>query len=618
MDHINNGNDRLEILSLEDSPMDAELIYEYLRENYESDINMDIVMKEEEFVSALSLKKYDLILADFMLPDFNGFAALEHVKSICPATPFICVSGFIGEETAAELLKQGATDYVSKDKMGRLVYSIERALKETKENEEKEKRAAELTRANAYLNNLFNYAHASIIILDPQLHITQINHAFELLIGKSEKEILGKSVDMLFPDKQATKAINYFKNSRKDNPWETLEIEVIHKDGSVRTLLWNAAIVFDSDGLTPLSIICHGLDITDRKKSEESILYLSFYDQLTGIYNRRFYEEEIKRLDTKRNLPITLIMCDVNGLKLVNDAFGHAMGDELLKKVAEVMKKGCRADDIISRQGGDEFVIILPGTNKTETEKIIKRMKYLSLKEKVGGIEISIAFGYATKENEKENIQDIYIKAEDHMYRNKLNESPSIRGKTVELIMKTLYAKSSREGRHSIRVGEICEAIAVRMNFDRGVVNQIKTAGLMHDIGKVGIADHILNNPRDLTSDEWNEIKKHPEIGYHILSSVNEFSEIANYILQHHEQLDGKGYPKGLKSEDISLPAKIIDIAESFDAMTRDWTFKKALSEEEAVNELKRCSGTKFDPDITRVFIEKVLGITNKDTNVIN
>jgi len=175
------------------------------------------------------------------------------VSTICPYTPFICVSGFIGEKTAAELLKQGATDYVSKDKLGRLVYSIERALKETKENEEKEKRAAELTRANAYLNSLFNYAHASIIILDPRLHIIKINHAFELLIGKNEKEILGKSVDMLFPDEQATKAINYFKNSRKDNPWETLEIEVIHKDGSVRTLLWNAAIVFDSDELTPPS-----------------------------------------------------------------------------------------------------------------------------------------------------------------------------------------------------------------------------------------------------------------------------------------------------------------------------------------------------------------------------
>src|SRR5665648_701807 len=187
---------KLEILFLEDSPRDADLIYEYLCENFKCEIQVDIVLNEGEFVSAISLKKYELILADFMLPDFNGFAALDHIKSMSPSTPFICVSGFIDEETAVELLKQGATDYVSKDKLGRLKHSIERALKESKENEEKEKRAAELViankelviqneekekraaeliLANAYLENLINYANASIIVLDPQLHITLFN-----------------------------------------------------------------------------------------------------------------------------------------------------------------------------------------------------------------------------------------------------------------------------------------------------------------------------------------------------------------------------------------------------------------------------------------------------------
>ena len=151
LNHKNYKEWRLKILSLEDSPMDAELIYEYLRENFGTEIQMDIVLKEEEFVSAISFKKYDLILADFMLTGFNGFTALSHVKSICPSTPLICVSGFIGEETAVELLKQGAIDYVSKDNLGRLKFSIERALKESKENEEKEKRAAELLIANKEL-----------------------------------------------------------------------------------------------------------------------------------------------------------------------------------------------------------------------------------------------------------------------------------------------------------------------------------------------------------------------------------------------------------------------------------------------------------------------------------
>ncbi|HEY5556544.1 diguanylate cyclase, partial [Acetobacterium sp.] len=583
-------------------------IYEYLRENFESDIKMDIVMKEEEFVSALSLKKYDLILADFMLPDFNGFVALEYVISICPTTPFICVSGFIGEETAVELLKKGATDYVSKDKLGRLKHSIERAIKEAKENKEKEKRAAELSRANAYLDNLFNNSNAAIIISDEQWNIKQINRAFKNLTGYSEDEILGKSISILFPLDKVNESINRIKNSLDDKSWDTIEIELQNKNGFVKTFLFNTAIIFDSDGLTPVSIICQGQDITERKKSENEILYLSYYDQLTGLYNRRFYEEELKRLDTRRNLPLSLIMGDINGLKLINDSFGHAMGDELLKKAAKVIKKGCRIDDIIARHGGDEFVIILPETNAAETEKIIERIKDLSANEKIGGFGISISFGFETKEKEDENIKAIFKKAEDRMYRDKLSESPSIRGKTIELIMSTLYEKNHREHLHSIRVGELCAVIAAEMDFSKDDVNQIRTAGLMHDIGKIGVDDKILNTPRELSPDEWQDIKRHPEIGYRILSSVNELSEIANQVLQHHEQVDGEGYPKGLKRSEILLESRIIAVVEAFDAMTSNWTFRRALSEEDAINELKRCSGTKFDPDITRLFIEKVLG----------
>ena len=522
---MNNNEDEkrlLEILFMEDSPMDADLIYEYLCENFQCEIQVDIVTKKEEFVSAISLKKYDLILADFMLPDFNGFAALAHIKAISPATPFICVSGFMGEETAVELLKQGATDYVSKDKLGRLKYSIERALKESKEKEEKEKRAAELViankelvfqneekdkraaelviankeltyqneekadraaelviankelvfqdeekadraaelviankelafqgeekadraaelviankelvfqdeekadraaelviankelvfqdeeradraaelviankeltfqneekekraaelviankelviqneekekraaelviankelviqneekekraaelviankelafqneekadraaelviankelvfqneekekraaelvianrelafqnqekadraaeliLANAYLENLINYANASIIVLDPNLHITHFNHAVEFITGRSEKEVLGKSLTIVFPPDQASKSMKFFKNLQKEKRWETLEIEIIHVDGAIRTLLWNSAIIYDSDGITPVSIIAQGQDITDRKKAQEA------------------------------------------------------------------------------------------------------------------------------------------------------------------------------------------------------------------------------------------------------------------------------------------------------------------------------------------------------------
>lgn len=397
------------------------------------------------------------------------------------------------------------------------------------------------------------------------------------------------------------------------------EYRMLHKDGSV---IWiqdrGKVISWTKDG-KPHIISGTQTDITkrknlelDKKKKQEEILFLSYCDQLTGLFNRRYFEDKLKEIDSADNLPITLVMADVNGLKLVNDSFGHNLGDELLKKAAEVLKNGCRNSDIISRLGGDEFVAILTKTNEQQAEQIIKRINCIASKEKVGAIDISISFGYETKYCMDENINDIFKNAEDYMYRHKLYESSSIRNKTIDLIMNTLYEKSKREMLHSKRVSELCEALALRMEFDIYKVNQIKIAGLMHDIGKMGIDENILNKPLKLNDEETKEIKRHPEIGYRILSSSNEFSEIADYVLKHHERWDGNGYPGGFKAAEISIQSRIIAVADAFDAMTSDRPYRKGLSIMDALEELKRCSGKQFDPDIAEIFVNMIIEQQNK------
>lgn len=392
------------------------------------------------------------------------------------------------------------------------------------------------------------------------------------------------------------------------------EYRMIHKDGSVVWIQDRGKVISWMHDGKPHIISGTQTDITKRKnmeldkiKKQEEILYLSYCDQLTGLYNRRYFEDKLKELDSFDNLPITLIMADVNGLKLVNDSFGHNLGDELLKKAAEVMMKGCRSSDIISRLGGDEFVAILTKTNEIQAEQVIKRINSIAEKEKVGAIDISISFGYETKNSIDEKINDIFKNAEDYMYRRKLYESSSIRNKTIDLIMNTLYEKSKREMLHSKRVSELCEDLAVRMNFDIYKVNQIKIAGLMHDIGKMGIDEKILNKPQKLSDEETKEIMRHPEIGYRILSSSNEFSEIAEYVLKHHERWDGKGYPGGFKGEEISIQSRIIAVADAYDAMTSDRPYRKGLSVMDALAELKKYSGTQFDPEVAEIFINMVL-----------
>ncbi len=358
------------------------------------------------------------------------------------------------------------------------------------------------------------------------------------------------------------------------------------------------------DNTKTYGYIAQILDITEQIKAREEIEYLGNHDRLTGLYNRRFYEDELVRLDINRNLPISIIMADVNGLKLTNDSFGHAFGDELIKKTAEIIKNVCRGDEIIARLGGDEFVVLLPKTDANEAEKILERITKLASTEKVANIDISISFGCETKANDDEDFQEIFKRAEDNMYKNKLNESVKVKNEMINNIMNLLYKKSEWEKLHSKRVSEICEMIASKMGFDEETISQVKIAGLMHDIGKFGIDEKILNKKQELNTSEQNEIKKHAEIGYHILSSVNEFSKIANYILEHHERIDGKGYPKGIKGNQISIQGRIVAVADTYDTMTRSSSYQKAISEEDAIAELKSYAGAWYDTRVVNVLME--------------
>lgn len=347
--------------------------------------------------------------------------------------------------------------------------------------------------------------------------------------------------------------------------------------------------------------------IEERKKTEKTMFDLSYRDHLTGLYNRRFYEKELKRLDIEENLPIALVMADVNGLKLTNDAFGHQEGDLLLQRIARTLKESCRSEDIVSRIGGDEFVIMLPNTGQGEVNRFIRRIHQAVLKENKKNSISSLSIGYAIKESMQENIDHIFKKAEDEMYRHKLAESTSMRSRSIDLIMNSLYAKSKREMDHSKRVSEICEAIASGMAFNQEDISQIKLAGLVHDIGKIGISNIILDKEERLTDEEWNEIKKHSEVGYRILSSVSEFSEISTYILAHHERWDGQGYPLSLKGVHIPVQARIITIADAYDAMTSQRTYRDKITKEDAIAEIKRGAGTQFDPEIVEIFLKKVV-----------
>lgn len=442
-----------------------------------------------------------------------------------------------------------------------------------------------------------------LFIIDNDGYFIDFSAGDESLLIIPKEAFIGKSIFEVMQKEISKEAYEKMQAVFKFGIMEKFEYKL---DISNKELYFEIRMVKNNEK----EILAISRNVTERKKAEKELQYLIYHDQLTGLYNRRFFEEELIRLDVENSLPLSIVMADVNGLKLVNDSFGHAIGDELLKKVVQVMKKGFRKDDIIARLAGDEFVVLLPNTNMNETEQIIRNVNALASKEKVGTMDISVSFGFETKNNKEDNIKDILKKAEDYMYKKKLFEGPSMRGKTIQTIVSTLHEKNKREEQHSYRVSKLCESMGIVLGLSEDKVKELKTVGLLHDIGKIAIEENILNKPGKLTDEEWIQIKRHPEIGYRILSTVNELSEMAEYLLSHHERIDGSGYPKGLTDEEIPLQSKIISIADTYDAMVSERSYRNALPEEVAIEELKRNAGSQFDRELTKIFIEKVLNKT--------
>jgi diguanylate cyclase (GGDEF)-like protein len=337
-------------------------------------------------------------------------------------------------------------------------------------------------------------------------------------------------------------------------------------------------------------------------KAQDKIKYLSFHDSLTGIFNRAYFEEELKRLDTERQLPLSLIMGDVNSLKLVNDAFGYACGDLLLCKIAKILEDCCRKEDIVARWGGDEFVMLLPKSTYNNTLEIVNRIKKLCKKESTDKLLLSISLGISTKETPAQKICGVLNEAEDKMRRRKLLESKSLKKSILTSLTTSLLENSFETRDHTIRVEKMALKLGRSINLSGSNLDELSLLATFHDLGKIAIPESILKKKGKLTDKEYQIVKKHPEIGYRIARSSSQLSPVAEAILSHHEHWDGSGYPSGLKKEAIPVISRIIAIVDAYDVMTHDTPYKKACSEEKAVEEIKRCSGTQFDPNLVEKF----------------
>lgn len=453
----------------------------------------------------------------------------------------------------------------------------------------------------SYYQQLFENYPEGIAMLDSTDRIINVNKGFERLFGYKLDEIKGYNINnLLVPDPASeTRRTTFSILAGK-----TIQNEYIRKrkDGSfINVSILTFPIMNDNNQIGFYTIYS---DITDRIQAEEKLLHLGIHDPLTGLYNRTFFEEQMKNYDL-RIVQAGIIVCDVNGLKIINDSLGHKAGDTLLVTAANVIRSSLRSTDIVARIGGDEFTILLPYSNAEDVKRICLRIQQAIAKYNTNSLfPLSISLGWAVAQNTvTTSMDELFKEADNNMYREKMKNNQNTRKAIIDSFMSALETKDFITMGHVVRLQKLIQCMGKLMNLPDKILINLDLLAKYHDVGKVCISDTILFKETPLTAREIKEIHWHSEIGYRIAHSVPEFIPISCLILRHHERWDGKGYPLGISGETIPLECRIFALADAYDAMTNFRPYRKTLTIKEAVKEIKNCAGTQFDPNLINTFM---------------
>ncbi|MFP4258054.1 MAG: HD domain-containing phosphohydrolase [Desulfovermiculus sp.] len=443
--------------------------------------------------------------------------------------------------------------------------------------------------------------------LDKQGHILDCNQSAADLVHASLDEIKGLNILEMCAEPQAMeRRMDWVLYS--GHAEYSVVISLVSYDGAIIHAECSLTPVGDAQGKT-VGLRAIGRDITQRKEYEKQLEHLSLHDQLTGLYNRAYFENEMERLSQSRKYPITLLSIDLDGLKLVNDTMGHKQGDNLLAACAGILKKSFRTSDVLARIGGDEFAAILPRTGQKAgegvIERIIARVKSYNNGQN-GHIPLSLSIGQSTAEDGQRDLLEAFKEADDLMYRDKLHKGVDTRSQVISSLLTVMGEKEHITHGDTKRLGEFCRLAGQELGLSKKQLSDLTLLAQVHDLGKVGVPDRILVKQGPLNEEEWAVMRLHPEKGYRIALSSTDLSDIADLILKHHEQWDGNGYPLGIKGENIPIECRILAIADAFEAMTHERPYKAAMTQEEAIQELWRCSGTQFDPGLVQTFVRVI------------
>jgi diguanylate cyclase (GGDEF)-like protein/PAS domain S-box-containing protein len=393
-----------------------------------------------------------------------------------------------------------------------------------------------------------------------------------------------------------------------------LPIVVSDRPIGALTICSHETSAFGDEEMAMLTDIAAGLgaaiqashDEATRRRTEDELRYLSYHDPLTGLHNRAYFAEEMRRLEGSRLYPITIIITDINGLKVINDSMGHRRGDEFLTDYARLLRSAFRTSDVVARLGGDEFAVILPNTDEPTAASLVRRLSARIEAHNARGesLPISHALGAATRVVAGEPLESLFKQADQAMYADKRRLETGSGSLVVRAMVAALATKDFGAQGHVGRVQVIAATLGEALGLAAHDLSDLDLLSEIHDLGKVGVPDSILFKPGPLDADEHAQLRQHSAIGYRIAKVSSELAHVAELILYHQEWWNGGGYPTGIRGDEIPIACRVFAVADAYDAMTSPRPHRPAMAHEDAIDEIRSNAGSQFDPAVVDRFLQ--------------
>ncbi|NLK00158.1 MAG: diguanylate cyclase [Clostridia bacterium] len=503
---------------------------------------------------------------------------------------------------------KNAFDHDESELLMELANNLSYSLKVFKKQENRRRAEEELLKSEEKFRKLFHNANdmffLSEIGKDPYSgRFIEVNDIAQINLGYTQEEFSRMSPSEIFCDIGGAGGFQASHRELRSRKQMLTEGSLQTKGGKKIPVELNTILFMLSGKEVAMAI---ARDITERKLTEERIRFLSFHDSLTGLYNRAYFEQELERVDSMRHFPVGLIVADVDGLKVINDTFGHEAGDAHLRLAGEILKENFRESDIVARIGGDEFGIILPHTPEKSVSNAYRRVrsKIKEYNSQNPGLPLSISLGYAVKRDNLKTMAMLFREADKNMYRQKVFQSPHAHNILLQKIIRSLERKDVYRQDRIQRLHNLISAAAGYMNLPQDSKRNLYLLANYQDIGIIGVPDKLLEK-KELDDRDRKIYQDHCKNGYNILQSAPNLAHIAGHVLRHHERWDGQGYPLGLKGDKIPLECRVLSIVNTYENITcSPGCGGLGLSHEEAVELIKDGKGKEFDPALVDKFIE--------------